>query len=166
MPVFVLDSHFFIQAHRLYYPIDVARGFWNKVHDLAKQGRMMSMDKVKAELYDKHDALEEWCKINLPKDFFKDTSVLTEAYERVATWAASRQEHYTAPALKEFLGGNEADAYLLAYCLASTHNRCVVTHELSEPKRRNKIKIPDVCIAFKAPFVNAMEMFRQWRETF
>jgi hypothetical protein len=47
MPVYVLDSNFFIQAHRFHYPIDVAAGFWNKVRQLAEEGRVISIDKVK-----------------------------------------------------------------------------------------------------------------------
>jgi hypothetical protein len=74
MPVYVLDSNFFIQAHRFHYPIDVATGFWSKIRQLAKQGRIISIDKVKKELYHKNDALEDWCKKNLPVDFFEDTS--------------------------------------------------------------------------------------------
>ena len=53
MPVYVLDSNFFIQAHRFHYPIDVAAGFWNKVRQLAEAGRIISIDKVQKELYDK-----------------------------------------------------------------------------------------------------------------
>ncbi|MFN8864329.1 MAG: DUF4411 family protein [Flavobacteriales bacterium] len=56
MPVYVLDSNFFIQAHRVYYPIDVASGFWDKVMQLAHERKVISIDKVKAELYDKNDA--------------------------------------------------------------------------------------------------------------
>lgn len=62
MPVYVLDSNFFIEAHRSHYPIDVAAGFWNKVRQLAEEGKIISIDKVKNELYDKNDALEEWCR--------------------------------------------------------------------------------------------------------
>ncbi len=29
---------------------------------------------MKEELFDKNDALEKWCKENLPENFFKDTS--------------------------------------------------------------------------------------------
>ncbi|MBU0765890.1 MAG: DUF4411 family protein [Bacteroidetes bacterium] len=51
MPVYVLDSNFFIQAHRFHYPIDVAAGFWNKVRQLAVEGRVISIDKVKIEMF-------------------------------------------------------------------------------------------------------------------
>lgn len=62
MEVYVLDSNFFIQSHRVSYPLDIAFIFWNKVKQLADEGRIISIDKVKNELYDKNDALETWCK--------------------------------------------------------------------------------------------------------
>lgn len=166
MPVYVLDSNFFIQAHRFYYPIDVAAGFWNKVRQLAEEGRVISIDKVKKELYDKNDALENWCRKNLPENFFKDTSVVMDAYAQVTTWAFSRSQHYLPNALNEFLDADEADAFIIAYCLTDSANRFLVTQEVSEPNRKNKIKIPDVCNALNVSYVDTIEMFRQLGETF
>jgi hypothetical protein len=166
MPVYVIDSNFFIQAHRAHYPIDVAAGFWNKVRQLAHEGRVISIDKVKKELYDKNDALEEWCRNNLPEDFFKDTSVVMAAYGQVTAWAMSRSGHYLPKALNEFLNADEADAFLVAYCLADPANKFVVTQEVSEPNRQSKVKIPDACIALNVSYVNTIEMFRQLGETF
>jgi hypothetical protein len=31
MSLFIVDSNFFIQAHRAIYPLDIAKGFWEKV---------------------------------------------------------------------------------------------------------------------------------------
>lgn len=166
MPVFVLDSNFFIEAHRKSYPLDVATGFWNKVRQLAEEGKIISIDKVKKELYDKNDALEEWCRNNLPEDFFKDTSDVMAAYAQVTVWAVSRSEHYLPNALNEFLNVDEADAFLVAYCLADKINRIAVTQEVREPNRRNKIKIPDACDALNVTYVSTIEMFRQLKETF
>jgi hypothetical protein len=73
MGVYIVDSNFFIQAHRDTYPLDVAFSFWNKVKQLASEGKIISIDKVRDELFDKNDALELWCKENLPDNFFKDT---------------------------------------------------------------------------------------------
>lgn len=47
MSVFVVDSNFFIQAHRHTYPLDVVRSYWDKVKDLAQDGTIISIDKVK-----------------------------------------------------------------------------------------------------------------------
>lgn len=47
MPIYVVDSNFFIEAHRATYPLDVAHSFWNKVKQLAATGKIVSVDKVK-----------------------------------------------------------------------------------------------------------------------
>ena len=83
MGVYVIDSNFFIQAHRDTYPLNVAFSFWNKVKQLAVEGKIISIDKVKDEIYDKNDALETWCIENLPEDFFKDTSGIMNEYIQV-----------------------------------------------------------------------------------
>ena len=72
MTVFVVDANFFIQAHRSIYPLDVAHSFWNKVKELAQKGKLISIDKVKNEIYSNEDELKGWCEANLPGDFFKD----------------------------------------------------------------------------------------------
>ncbi|KAF5067282.1 hypothetical protein DSECCO2_255250 [anaerobic digester metagenome] len=71
MGVYIVDSNFFIQAHRDTYPLDIAFSFWNKVKLLAIDGKLISIDKVRDEIYDKNDALESWCRFNLPDDFLK-----------------------------------------------------------------------------------------------
>lgn len=166
MSVYVIDSNFFIQAHRASYPLDIAFSFWNKVRQLAEQGKIISIDKVRSEIYDKNDALEEWCKNNLPDDFFKDTSVVIEEYRQVSLWAISRSDHYLQNALTEFLDADEADAFIVAYAFADRRNRIIVTQEVSRPEMKRKIKIPEPCEAFDVKFVNVMDMFRQLQETF
>jgi hypothetical protein len=166
MSIYIADSNFFIQAHRVSYPLDIAFSFWNKVKQLANSGKIISIDKVKDELFDKNDALEEWCSFNLPVDFFKDTSNEMAAYSQVINWAVSKSDHYLPNAINEFLDSNEADAFILAYALADSNNRIVVTQEISEPYRKNKVKIPEVCHALNVQYINMMDMFRQLGETF
>ncbi len=166
MGVYVVDSNFFIQAHRVNYPLDVAFSFWNKVKKLAEEGKIISIDKVKNEIFNKNDALEEWCKSNLPEDFFKDSTQVMDSYSQVSTWAISKSDHYMQNALNEFLDADEADAFIVAYALADPDNRIIVTQEISEPNRKNKVKIPDACDALHVHFVNTMDMFRQLGETF
>lgn len=166
MPIYIVDSNFFIQAHRANYPLDIATGFWNKVKKLANRGIIISIDKVKDELYDKNDELETWCKDNLPNDFFKDSSVVISEYTQVIAWATSQNGHYMPNALNEFLDSEEADAFLVAFGLSDIENHIIVTQEVSQPARRNKIKIPEPCNALNVNYVNTIEMFRQIGETF
>lgn len=166
MSVYVVDSNFFIEAHRTTYPLDVAHSFWNKVKQLADEEKIISIDKVKNEIYDNEDALKQWCVANLPLIFFKDTTQVMTEYAQVTAWAVSRNTHYLANALAKFLHADEADAFVIAFALADTTNRTIVTQEKSEPNRRTKIKIPDGCIAKNVQFCNTIEMFRHLGETF
>lgn len=166
MTIFVVDSNFFIQAHRMYYPLDVAFSFWNKVKELAERGQIISIDKVKNELYDKNDALEHWCIENLPADFFKSTDDVAVPYSQVTAWCISKSHHYNQNAINEFLDADEADAFLVAFSLADLNNRIIVTYETSDLNRKNKVKIPEPCNFFNIRFLNTIQMLRELGETF
>ncbi len=164
--LFIVDSNFFIQAHRATYPLDVAISFWDKVKKLACQERIVSLDKVRKELFDRNDDLENWCRTNLPENFFRNSSEAINEYIKVSHWAISKSNHYLPKAINEFLDSEEADAFLIAYAMADLPNRIIVTQEISQPERRNKIKIPEPCDYFKIRYVNTIEMFRLLGETF
>lgn len=166
MSVYVVDSNFFIQAHRANYPLDVATSFWSKVIQLAEEGKIVSIDKVKNEIFKNEDDLKQWCEINLPDNFFKDTSTIIPQYSQVATWAVSKSGHYLPNALAEFLDADEADAWLIAHALVDPAQHILVTHEVSEPNRKSKVKIPDACIANDVQYCNTIEMLRQLGERF
>lgn len=166
MSVYVVDSNFFIQAHRANYPLDVATSFWGKVKHLVEQQKIISIDKVKKEIYDHQDDLKTWCEDNLPTDFFKDTAGVVNGYSQVVAWVNSRSGHYFATAIAEFLDADEADAWLVSFAHADTTSRIIVTHEKSQPDRKNKVKIPEACAPFNIKFVDTIEMFRQLGERF
>ena len=164
MSVYIVDSNFFIEAHRAHYHLDIALSFWAKVRQLAYQGIIISIDKVKNELYDKNDALEAWCRANLPDDFFKNSAEVISEYAQVIAWALSKSSQYKQAAINEFLDADEADAFIVAYALADNENRVIVTHEVASPNASKRIKIPDACAALNVSCVNTMTMFRQLNE--
>lgn len=166
MAVYVVDSNFFIEAHRTTYPLDIATGFWNKVKELAHSGKVVSIDKVKKELYDKNDALEAWCRANLPQNFFKSTAEVMPQYAQVVNWGPTRRPEYLPQALNEFLDADEADAFLVAYALADVSDRILVTQEIGSSVKINKVKIPDACDALNVRYMKTLEMFRDMGETF
>jgi hypothetical protein len=164
--IYTVDSNFFIEAHRKTYPLDVASSFWNKVKHLSNNGTIVSIDKVKKEIYDHEDALKTWCISNLPDSFFLDTAPFLAKYSAIVSWAASMSHHYLPNAIAEFLHADEADAYIISHASTDTANITIVTQEIAEPARRNRIKIPDVCSANGIQFCNTIEMFRRLGETF
>lgn len=82
----------------------------------------------------------------------------------MTSWANSQSTHHNLAALNEFLDSAEADAWLVAYSIANESK--TVTHETSEPNRKSKVKIPDVCSPFGISCVNTIEMFRYLAEQF
>lgn len=166
MSIYVVDTNFFIQAHRYSYPLDVALSFWSKVKQIAGMGKIISIDKVKNEIYNNDDALTYWCKNNLPEGFFKDTKSVLDAYRQIVNWVDKKRDHYNPNAINEFLSADEADSWLVAFALTDVTNRVIVTYERSEPNSKSKIKIPDVCNPVGVQYVNTIDMFRQLGETF
>ncbi|MBN2571252.1 MAG: DUF4411 family protein [Ignavibacteriales bacterium] len=168
MSIFILDSNFFIQAHRINYPIDVALGFWNLVKSISIEGKIISIDKVKNEIYKNDDELKKWTENNLPSDFFKNTNqeIVLENYKKVILWADSKKDFYLQKAVNDFFESENADPWLVAFALSLSENCSIVTHEISEPNRKSKIKIPEVCNAFNVNYVNTIQMFRTINVTF
>ena len=166
MSIFVLDSNFFIEAHRVTYPLDVAHSFWNKVLQLAHEERIISIDKVKDEIWEQKDALKDWCENYLPQGFFKDTTGVIQQYSQVIGWANAQAGHYTAGAIAEFMEAEVADAFLIAFAYADSGEGIIVTHEVSAPQKISKIRIPDVCQPFGVRYCNTVDMFRILGETF
>lgn len=133
MNTYIVDSNFFIQAHRMYYPIDVVPSFWERVKDLADTGRIMSIDKVRNEIIKNKDELTDWCEANLIKGFFQDTQAVIQYSIQVVQWADSMRRHYTPSAMDEFLDADEADAWLVAYALADVDSCTLVDIISSKP---------------------------------
>ncbi len=159
MPPYLVDTNFFIQAHRTGNPLDVAESFWKKVKELADAGKIISIDKVKKEIYGSEDELKTWCEANLPDDFFKNSTSTISFYAQIVAWADSKRDQFRQDALDEFMDADEADAWLVAFALANQN--AIVTNEVSAPLSKTKIKIPDVCIHFSVRYLNPIQMFRE-----
>lgn len=167
MKKYLLDTNIFIQPHRESYPLDVFPSFWEKINELAKKGNIISIDKVKKEIYDNsshEDELCDWCTTNLNNDFFVDTSICIDSYIEITKWANSKSSHYTTNAIAEFLQTDLADPWLIAY--AKENNVVIVTYEKSDPLSKRRIKIPEPCKHFNVEYVSLIEMFRQLKVKF
>ena len=168
MAIFIIDTNFFIQAHRSIYPLDVATGFWHKVKQLVASEKIVIIDKVKAEIFFNDDELKRWLENNISDNVYKLTEsqeVLTR-YSQVVNWANSKNDHYLPQAITEFLELKNADAWLVAYALSINEEKYIVTQEVSAPNKLSKIKIPDVCDVFSINYLNTIGMFRKLDETF
>lgn len=156
---YLLDTNFFIEAHRTTFPFDVVPSFWEQVAKLARDGAVWSIDKVYAEMEHHEDQLKSWIRSELPASFFQPSDGVLGEYSRVANWAASRSGHYSDAALATFLDADEADAWLVAHAM---QRQCpLLTHEVSQPEMKRAIKLPEPCRHFGLRFLNTIQMFRE-----
>ena len=155
---FLLDSNFFIEAHRTSYPFDVVPSFWIKVKELVADGKIISIDKVQKELLKNDDELSQWCIDNLPDTFFKDTTSTVLNYAILTGWIYSNSNQYSQPAISEFLDADEADAWLIAY--AMTHGNQIVTHEVSAPNSKSRVMLPDAANPHNVTCIKTIDLFR------
>ncbi|MCH8496472.1 MAG: DUF4411 family protein [Balneolales bacterium] len=160
MPIFVLDSNVFISSHQTNYPFDVVPGFWNQLEKLADKGQIVSIDKVRSELFLHTDELTLWVESSLPSDFFKSTQTnsVVKYYTKLTQWATSSDNHYLQKAIDEFLEYENADAWLVAFCKANDYT--LITQEVSNPWQKNRIPLPQACVELDVPYQNLITLFR------
>ncbi|UEC43788.1 MAG: hypothetical protein METHAR1v1_1690002 [Methanothrix sp.] len=153
---FLLDANIFIEAHRRYYAFDIAPPFWNALINNAKNGRLLSIDRVEIELKWGGDELADWTSGSFHQFFAStDEKAVTEAYRRIMVWSQG-QTKFTGAAKAKF--ADAADSWLVAYALAK--DSIVVTHEQFRPEAKNEIMIPNACKAFGVEYVDTFQMMR------
>jgi hypothetical protein len=156
--MYLLDTNIFIDAHQRYYAFDISPSFWESLGKLAKDKKIVSIDRVKEEILrgDKEDELCKWARGNF-SDWFMSTDdpKVFKAYADIIQWVQS-QEQFRDHAKAEF--ARIADSWLVAYALA--YNHTVVTHEVYNKDAKNRVLIPNVCVAFGVPYINTFDMLR------
>jgi hypothetical protein len=155
--VFLLDTSVFVEAYRRYYAFDIMPGFWHELITHARNGSIVSIDRVKDELARGKDDLAEWAKGDFAKAFIStNEDDVIGAYAEVIAWSQSRTQ-YTQAAKAEFARG--ADGWLVAYAKAKLV--VVVTQEVHAPESKIKIKIPTACRALAVESIDTFEMMRR-----
>jgi hypothetical protein len=144
--LYLLDANVLITANSAYYPLDQIPEFWSWVHHQATSNRIKIpreiMDEIKAGRKD-DDLLLDW--IYDPE--IEAALLLDEAVD------AALVQHVVASGYAPDLHDDEVekigrDPFLIAYALANSENRTVVTTEVSRPSvQRANRKVPDVCQA-------------------
>lgn len=167
MSIYIVDSNILIEAYKRNYHLDVVHSFWKKLTELANDGKIISIDRVRSEIYDnREDELKSWCVDNLPVSFFKDSKEVIREYTSMVAWAQSKSAHFKHSAIADFSELGRADAWLISYALANPQERVLVTQEVSDPRNKTVIKIPDACKENKIRCINTMQMFKELKETF
>ena len=153
---YVLDANVLIEAARRYYAFDIAPPFWAGLCQHFTNGRVMSIDRVQAELMKGQDDLSRWAANDFREAFMStDEQGVIESFSEVMRWVQA-QPQYLDAAKASFAAG--ADGWLVAFSRVTGHT--VVTHEIPSPTARRKIPIPIVCINYRVPFIDTYGMLR------
>jgi hypothetical protein len=144
--LYLLDANVLITAHTLYYPVDSVPEFWSW---LAHHGAAGSL-KIPIENFeevkdggtdDEKDLLFGWISDKEIRD-----AIVLDAQSDPAMVADVISRGYAPDLTEDELLTLGRDPFLISYALASPKDRCVVTTEVSKPKRlRQNRHIPDVC---------------------
>lgn len=156
--LYLLDANVLITASNSYYPIDQIPEFWAW---LLYQGGLGNV-KLPVEILEEilagrknDDPLLDWMKD-------KDNRAALELDESVDASLVQTvvSEGYAPDLTDDEIEEVGRDPFLIAYGMADG-NRCVVTTEVSSPrKKRQNRKIPDVCSFFSVACCNPFQLNR------
>ena len=155
----LLDANVLITAHSLYYPIDAVPEFWSWLAHMGEQGHL----KIPIENYEEvedgstdeeTDLLFAW----ISSEGIEEKIKLNESVNPLLLDQVI-QKGYANDLTEDEIAQIGRDPFLIAYALASPEKRCVVTTEVSKPKRiRQNRHIPDVCATMGVKCCNTFAM--------
>ncbi len=156
-PFFVLDANISIEAHRRYYAQDLCPGFWDCLTHFSIERRILSIDRVRDELFVSQDRLVEWVKES-QEDLFESTAdeSVIDAFSEMMNWVQGNNQ-FRPEAKEQFAGA--ADGWVAAY--AKVHDAVVVTHEAFNTQVRRKVPLPNVCDQFDVDYRDTFAMLRE-----
>ena len=160
--LYLLDTNVLITAHNQYYPVDVVPEFWTFLVYKAAAGVLKmpieTFEEVRGGGTDTtKDLLYGW----LSQRTVRDAILLDEDVDPVHVRSAI-DIGYAPDLTDDELEQIGQDPFLIAHAMASPHDRCVVTTEVSSPaKRRQNRRVPDVCKTLGVPCCDTFAMLRR-----
>lgn len=162
MAGYLFDTNVFVQAKNFHYQFGFCQGFWDWIAAGHNAGIFYSSKKVLSELNKgkSDDEARIWAGAAPPGFFLDDASVpeVMGHYGRIMNWAY-QSTHFMPQAKQEFAREDEADAFLIS--LAAHRGWTIVTHEKSNPDKRNRILIPDAAHANGVKTMLIYDLLRQ-----
>jgi hypothetical protein len=138
--LYLLDANILITAKNLYYEFGRVDQYWEWLAFQAEQGNVKIPLEIFEEITVGKDELSDWAKGN------SSTLVLEEEVDIPLVQHVTTQGY--APDLTDIeLEAIGRDPFLIAYALADSDGRMVVTGEVRSNKQRQNRSIPSVCDA-------------------
>lgn len=162
MTTFLVDSNSLIEAKDGGFAFDICPGFWNAILRHHQRREIYSIDRIRDELLDGNDILVKWVRRRVPTTFFVDSTDASVAneYGKIIQWVQANYEMQSA--VNSF--ASKADGWLIATAKVGGHT--VVTEEVFNPARKNRVPNPNVCRQFGVPFCDTYAMLRTLKVKF
>lgn len=139
--LYLLDANVLIDADRDYYPMERVPEFWEWLESVGKNGNVAIPVEVHEEINDGNGALANWAKL----DSIKSVLLFQEEAD-VSLVSHVIDKGYASDLTDDEVVTIGRDPFLIAYALKDVAVRCVVTTEVSKPKKRRANRhLPDVC---------------------
>jgi len=139
--LYLLDANVLIDANRDYYPLARVPQFWEWLIHVGRRGLVKVPQEVYEEIKDGNDDLAAWIKQPEVKD-----ALVLEADADPGSVSRVVVEGYAADLTDDEVEKIGRDPFLISYALMDPAAHCIVTTEVSKPRRgRANRHIPDVC---------------------
>lgn len=152
---YILDTNFFIDAHRLHLPVEENPDFWKWLADLAENGIISIPLLVHDEICKGNDALAAWLDAHKKK--------IVDEYAAFSQIQNVMQNGYGAvdqPTLDKL----KADPWVIAHALA-VGGKVVTGEKLGNQTAPHNKKIPSVCATLSVPHLTMTAFMWEVRKT-
>lgn len=158
--IYLLDANVLITANNTYYPVDRVEEYWSWLEHQAQSGHVKMPIEVLEEIQegpDQGDLLFEW----ISQEHIKTALLLKEDVDPQLV------DRVVQKGYAEDLNDSEIlqigrDPFLIAYGLSDQEKRCVVTSEVSKPKKKRQNRhIPDVCAGLGVKCIDPFQFLKE-----
>lgn len=149
--LYLLDASSVIGVHDTYYPCDRVPEFWEWLEFQSRKGVCKIPPSIFAEIKPENEKFNSWIESN------KMNLVLAKV-EDLELVRYVKAEGYGENLTEVEIEKIGADPFLIASALEVPGHRCVVTHEISRPKRKRANRhIPDICDQLGVSWMNTVD---------
>jgi len=154
--IYLLDANVLIDANRDYYPLQRVPEFWEWLENAGENGHAKIPLELYEEIRDGKDDLATWA-----KQEHIERALLLEEDVDVFLVSRATDSGYASDLTDDEVVKIGRDPFLIAYALKDPESRCVVTTEVSKPRRlRANRHLPDVCADLGLRCCNTFEFLR------
>jgi hypothetical protein len=162
--LYLLDADTLIRADRLYYPLTRFPVFWEWLRHVGAAGRVKIPQEQYEEVIVGKGQLPEWLK----RVEVRDAMLLDEESDPIVVAEVTLRGYGDLDEAGLLKVGR--DPFLISYGYTAKANRCVVTFEVSAPRKQGgNRKVPDVCADLGVncctlfELINSLDFTTDWK---